>query len=159
VICVEIDIIFGSADGHTRNSTEPVTLALTIVVSPDASSSLAAVAVNTQNPRTADLDDRTAEGGATCPIIQSNSEIMQSAEVNAPLSPSSRTGDLPIGGGTPVGPVMSGQKEMSYRLDSAEDAMDTVKTWKRAVDIIKQVMDHVGPVVKVCVTPILSILR
>jgi hypothetical protein len=127
-----------------------------IVMSPDAP---AAVAVNTLNPRTADLDVHAAEGGAVCPIVQSNSEVMQSTQVNATLSPSSRTGDLPIGSGTPVGPVMGGQKEMSRRLDSAEVAMDTVKTWKAAVDVIKQVMDHVGPVVKVCVTPLLSILR
>ena len=128
-------------------------------MSPDASSSPAAAAVNTLKPRTDDLDDHAAEGGAACLIVQSSSEIIQSTQVNAPLSPSFRTGDLPIGGGTPVGPVMGGQKDMSRMLDSVEDAMDTVKSWKRAVDVIKQVMDHVGPVVKVCVTPFLSILR
>jgi hypothetical protein len=127
-------------------------------MSSDASSSPAAVAANTLNPRMADFDDRAAEGGAACPIVQSN-KIMQSTQVDAQLSPSPRTGDLSIGGGTPVGPAMDSQKEMCCRLDSAEDAMDTVKTWKGAVDVIKQVMDHVGPVVKVCVTPLLSILH
>jgi hypothetical protein len=71
--------------------------------------------------------------------------------VTAPLS-SSRTGNLPIGGSTPVGPAADTRTEMSHTLDSAEGAMDAVKTWKSAVHVIKQVMDHVGPIVTVCLT-------
>jgi hypothetical protein len=110
-------------------------------MSPDASSSTAA-AVNT-NPKMANLDER-----------QSNREITQSTDVIAPLS-SSWTGDLPIER-SPVGPATDTWIEMSHTLDSAEGAMDAVKTWKTAVHVIKQVMDHVGPIVTVCLTSLFA---
>jgi hypothetical protein len=83
---------------------------------------------------------------------------MQLTTVTAPLSPSSRA-DLPGGGSTPVGPVADSHTEMSRTLDSAEEAVDAMKTWKSAVDVVKQVMDHVGPIVKVSLTSVLPILR
>jgi hypothetical protein len=116
-----------------------------IATSADASPSPAA-GVNV-NPKTANLDAHAAEGGAE---RQSNHENTQSTEVNAPLS-LSRTGDLPIER-SPVGPATDTRTEMSHTLDSAEGAMDAVKTWKSAVHVIKQVMDHVGPIVTVCLT-------
>ena len=75
---------------------------------------------------------------------------MQPTTVTAPLS---QTGDIPIEGDTHVGRVEDNQKKLPRTLDSAEEAMDTMKTWRVAVgviDVVKQVMDHVGPIVKVC---------
>jgi hypothetical protein len=40
--------------------------------------------------------------------------------------------------------------EVSRTLDRAEEAMNTVKTWKNAVAIIKRVMDAVSPIAEVC---------
>ena len=80
---------------------------LTIAVS--ASSSMTE-AVNILNHSTANLDNPT---------------------------PLSRTDDLSIQTGTLVGPVADSQTKMSRTLNRAEEAMDTVKTWKNAVDIIK----------------------
>jgi hypothetical protein len=113
-------------------------------VSANARSSPTA-AVDTLTPRTAD----PAQEGAASPILQSNSEAIQPTEVTAPLS-LSQTSDLPIESSTPVGPVADTRTEMSHTLDSAEEAMDAVKTWQSAVNVIKQVMDHVGPIVTVC---------
>jgi hypothetical protein len=117
-----------------------------IAVSPDASSSPAA-AVN-MDPKATNLDVRAAERDAE---RQSNREITQSTGVTAPLS-SFRTGDLPIEGSAPVGPAADTRTEMSHTLDAADGAMGAVKTWKSAVHVIKQVMDHVGPIVTVCLT-------
>ena len=146
---LELDIVFNSTDGNARHTMGPTTLSLNITISANASSS-PTTAVNTPSPRMADPDDPVAQEGATPPVVQSNSESMQPMGVTAPLS-LPQTGDLPIEGSTPVGPTTDTRTEMSHTLDSAEGAMETVKTWKNAVNVIKQVMDHVGPIVKVCV--------
>jgi hypothetical protein len=119
---VESDTVFRNADGRATHTVEQTTLFLTVSVSTNASSAR--------------------------PTIQSNNEPMQPTTVTGPLS---RTGDIPIEGDTPVGCVEDGQtKLLSRALDSAEEAMDTMKTWKVAIDVVKQVMDHVGPIIKVC---------
>jgi hypothetical protein len=58
--------------------------------------------------------------------------------------------DITIQSGTLMGPIADSWTKMSRTLDRAEEAMDTVKTWKNAVDIIKRVMDTVSPVLEVC---------
>jgi hypothetical protein len=57
------------------------------------------------------------------------------------------------------GPVSDSRTEMSSTLYFAEEAVDAMKTWRSAVDVVKQVMDHVGPIVKVSLTSFLAILR
>jgi hypothetical protein len=123
----------------------------------NASSSLIA-AVNVPDPTASDLDYPAAESSATHFTAQSNSENLQSMVVGVPLSP---TGALPIEVDTParVGPVADGQMAMSSDLDRAEEAMDTMKTWREVVDVIEQVMDFVSPIVEVRLIPVLLILR
>jgi hypothetical protein len=48
------------------------------------------------------------------------------------------------------GPVADSQVEMLHTLGHAQEVVDAMKTWESAVGVIKQVMDHVGPIVKVC---------
>jgi hypothetical protein len=70
----------------------------------------------------------------------------------SPLSPLSQTLDLPTEGDTPVRPVAVSQSEMSRTLGRAEEAMeamDTIKAWKTAIDVVKQVMDTVDPIAEV----------
>jgi hypothetical protein len=60
-----------------------------------------------------------------------------------------------------MGPVPDGQTEMSRTLDRAEEAMkamDTMVAWKSAIDVIKQVLDAIGPIAEVCLTSIMRIL-
>jgi hypothetical protein len=154
VLYLEVNIGFSNTVGHARYITGPTTLSLNITVSANAGSSPTTV-VNIPSPRTADPDDLVDQEGAAPPIVQSNSEAMQPTEVTSPLS-LSLTGGLPIEGSIFVGPATDTRAEMSHTLDIAEEAMDAVKTWRSAVYVIKQVMDHVGPMVTVCLTPLLA---
>jgi hypothetical protein len=61
-----------------------------------------------------------------------------------------------ITSGAPVEPVVDNRTKISHTLDHAEEAMDTVKTWKSTVNVIKCVMDTIGPIADVC--PILFFL-
>jgi hypothetical protein len=121
----------------------PVVLLKIVVSAANASSSLTAL-VNSPNSIAITLGNPVAEGGPTVPV---NTETMASTAITAPLS---GTGDLPIESGTPVGAVVDSQVEMSRTLDRTEEALDTVKTWGSAVDIIKRVMDAVSSIAGVC---------
>jgi hypothetical protein len=123
------------------------------------SSSFPTASAKTPNPTTVDFDGPVSEGSARRPAVQSNNEATQSTAVAAAHSPSSQPSDIPIERDTRVGPVTDSQTDMSRTLDSAEGAMDTMKSWKSAVDVVKTVMDHVGPIITVCLTSFLSILR
>jgi hypothetical protein len=108
-------------------------------VSINSSSSTAAG--NTPNFSTTNLDNPVA---AAPPDVQASSEPIQSTVATLTLS-----SDLPIESSTPVGAVTDSRTDMSLSLDRAEEAMDTVKTWKSTIETIKQVMDIVGSIVKV----------
>jgi hypothetical protein len=116
-------------------------------MSEHASSSLT-VAVNTPNPtpaETADSDNPAAERGATRRIVGSHNEPPMA--VTTPLS---RTDDPPVASGAPVEPILDSRTKISHTLDHAEEAMDTVKMWKSTVNVIKCVMDTIGPIADVC---------
>jgi hypothetical protein len=152
ILHVELDIVFGNADGHSKQTKKPATV-LTITVSPNASSSRT---VNTPNLIPG---NPVTEGGAPRHIVQSDAETAQPTTVAAPLSDFSKTGDLLVdsGSGTPVGTVPDSQPGMSRHPDRAEEAMDAVTTWKSAVDVMKQVADTVSPILKsVCPIPFFS---
>jgi hypothetical protein len=147
---VAFDIVFSGGAGRGRHSTRPDTL-LTITLSTNADSSLT-TAIIKSDPVTTELGDSAAEGDAVRPSIQFNDETRQSMVVTASLSPLSQTLDLPIEGDTPVRPVVVSQAEMSRTLGRAEEAMeamDTMKAWKTAIDVVKQVMDNVDPIAEV----------
>jgi hypothetical protein len=143
VILVEMAIAFTNADGHGSQSTTSSAL-LTITI---ASPSLAAI--DTPNPATTILDD---SAGAVRPTIQPNDETRQPTAVTAPLSPSSQTHALQTEGDTSVGSVSGSQAGMSCTLSHAGEvveAMDTMEAWRSAIDIVKQVMDTIGPIAAV----------
>jgi hypothetical protein len=156
---VELGIIFDSADGHPKQAKEPAPV-LTITVSSNTNSSRTAT-VDTSNLR---MDDRVAEGGATSSIVQSDTEAAQITAVPAPISHLSKTDDTLIESGTSVsaGTVAACQPEtgISRPPDLAEEAIDTIKTWRSVVNIMKQVMDTVSPCVKeVCLIPFFSTIH
>jgi hypothetical protein len=80
------------------------------------------------NPTPSDLDYAVDELSTAGPTDQLNSDTMQPIAANAPLSSLSQ-------GGIPVQPMADSQ--MSVTLDRAEEAMDTMKSWKAAVSVIK----------------------
>jgi hypothetical protein len=102
------------------------------------------------NPIPSGLDDAVDESSTAGPTNQLNSDNMQPMAASAPLSSLSQ-------GGIPVQPMVDSQ--MSVTLDRAEEAMDTMKSWKTAVSVIKQVMDHVSPIVEVRITSFSPIFR
>jgi hypothetical protein len=60
--------------------------------------------------------------------------------------------DFPSEGDAPARPVVVNQVKVSRTLDRAEEAMeamDTINTWKTAIDVVKQVMDTVDPIAEV----------
>ena len=129
---------------------------LTIAVSSNSSSSQTA----TVNAPNLILDNPITEGGVTGPIVQSDTEAAQPTAVTVPISDFSRTGDLLVHSGTPVGTVPDNQTGMSRHPDRAEEAIDAVATWKSAVDVMKHVMDTVSPIVKeVCPIPFFSTIH
>jgi hypothetical protein len=142
VLPVELEILFSNTDGHSGHHTEPVVLLKITVSAVNASSSLTAP-VNSPSSIAITPGNLVAEGG---PTVQVNTEAMSSTTVTAPLF---QTGDLPIESGTPAGAVVDSQMEMSRTLERTEEALDTVKTWGSAVDIIKRVMDAVSPIAEV----------
>ena len=152
---VELDIVFGNDDGHSRRTKKPATV-LTITVSSNASSSRTAT-VNTPNLT---LDNPVTEEGVTRPIVQSDTDAAQPTAVTAPISDFSRSGDLLVVSGTPVATVPDSQTGISHHPDRAVEAMDAMTTWKSAVNVMKQVMDTVSPIVKeVCPKPFLSAIH
>jgi hypothetical protein len=113
-------------------------------VSSNASSSR----ITTVNTLNLTLNNPDPEGGVTHPIVQSDTEAAQPTEVTAPISDFPRTGDLLVDSGTPVATAPDSQTGMSRHPDRAEEAMDAVTIWESAVNIMKQVMDNVSPIVK-----------
>jgi hypothetical protein len=142
----ELKIIFGNVNEHAGHPGEWAAPYLTITISANTSSSMA-MAANISNPTTADPDGPVTEGAAR-PTVQANSTLQPTA-LTVP-SPLSHTGDLPDESVTPSRAEMDSQREMSRTLDHAEEAMDTVKSWKNTVNIIKRVMDTVSPILEVC---------
>jgi hypothetical protein len=138
----ELDIVFGNADGHSKQTKEPATV-LTVTVSSNASRT---ATVNTPNLIPG---NPVTEGGAPRHIVQFDAESAQPTTVAAPRSDFSKTGDLvDSGSGTPVGTVPNSQPGMSRHPDRAEEAMDAVTIWESAVDVMKQVVDTVNPILK-----------
>ena len=67
--------------------------------------------------------------------------------------------DLSIGSSTVLGSVADFQTEMTCGLEYAEQALDTVKARKSAVDVTKGVIDTLGPTVIVCLSSVCPIFR
>jgi hypothetical protein len=143
--------VFGSAVGHV-GQTKPPTV-LTISISANTRSSLTAT-VDTPNSAVVDFDNPVTEGGTTRPIVQCSNETMQSKAVSASLPLSPRNNNLVIDNDTFEQRIAGSQTEMSRttlrRAEEAIDSINTMQTWKSAVNAIKWVMDTVKPIVAVC---------
>jgi hypothetical protein len=113
---------------------------------------------NTPNPRTAEPED-PVDQNAVSPTVQSDSKIRRPTGVVALPSPLSQTGDVPTEVDIPAESGADSHEEISRALDRASEAMDMLKTWKRAVDVTKQLMDVIGPVAEVRGTSFLPIFH
>jgi hypothetical protein len=110
------------------------------------------------------MDNPVTEGGVTPSIIvQSDTEAAQITAVAAPISHLSGTDDALKESGTSVsvGTVATSHTGMSESRppDHAEETMDTMEKWRTAINVMKQVVDTVSPIVKVCPTPFFSTIH
>jgi hypothetical protein len=127
-----------------------------ISVSPNAISSSNAV-LEAQNPTTADPDRSLAQGGAPGLTVPFENEIMQSTAFATTIS---RKGVPPLESDDNVRSAPDSQAETSRTaLGRAEESISTIKTWKRAVSVIKLMMDTVGPIAAVCLISFLHICQ
>jgi hypothetical protein len=109
-------------------------------------------AVNNPNLTAADQGNRAVEGEVARLAVQPSRETIQTTAVAASTSLLPRDGDIPIESSTPVQPAESQIESSRAALRRAEEAMSTVntiKTWQRAVNSIKWVMDTVSPIASV----------
>jgi hypothetical protein len=150
---IELEVVFNSIDARDEHPTGPTTLFLMISVSPNAASSSNAV-VETQNIATA---GSVAQGGAPSLTVPFDNEIVQST---AFVTSTFRSGDPPIESDDPVRSTPDSQAETSRTaLRRAGESISTIKSWKRAVGVIKLVMDAVGPIAAVWPISLLYIRR
>jgi hypothetical protein len=119
----ELLVVFNSGDGREGHPTEPTTLFLMITVSANA--------VSSSNV-----------------VVGTPDETMES--VTTTMSPLSRRDDLPIESGDPVRSAPDSQIETSRTaLRRAEETINTINTWKGAVNVVKWVVDTISPIAAV----------
>jgi hypothetical protein len=156
ILHIELDVVFNDTDARDGHPTEPTTLFLMISVSPNAASSSNAV-LETQSPTTADPDRSVDQGGAPDLTVSFENENMQSTAFATTIC---RNDDPPTASDDPARSAPESQAETSRAaLRHAEESISTIKTWKRAVSVIKLVMDAVGPIAAVCPISLLYIRR
>ena len=163
---VDISFLLGNGNGQTRQSTQPVTLYLTIIVSANRISPGLPPSIPTEG-------DNTLAEEVTQPTIAPDSGGPdQSTEPEHTLPPTSQ---LPVQSSTPV-PQDQGEmapvEQVQISLDLAEKAkksIGTSNTWGGVVGRIKWLMDTLAPiagvrVIFVCLPslsrpPVLSSIR
>jgi hypothetical protein len=105
------------------------------------------------------LSTSSQHAGLLSPLFNiSDPSIGSSTLLGSSLSRISLS-DLSIGSSTVLGSVADFQTEMTCGLEYAEQALDTVKARKSAVDVTKGVIDTLGPTVIVCLLSVCPILR
>ena len=139
---VDFPFVLANGDRHAGQSSQPVTLYLTVIVSPNITSSASyfqSTEVNEQPLRE-----------ATSPIAQDVTNISRLTVATGSLSPS--TGRL---GRTPMSPAtdrQAGRSPVENALHDAKEVMTTnnlSKTWEGALARIKWVMDTLSPLAEV----------
>jgi hypothetical protein len=159
ILHIELGVVFNSTDAGDGHPTEPTTLFLMIAMSPSAPSS-SNVVVETLNPAMADPDSSVAQGGTPSLTVPFDNEAMQPTAFATTVSSLSPKGDSPTESDDPLHSAPDSQTETSRTaLRRAEESISTIKTWKRAVSVIKLVMDTVGPIAAVCLISFFHICR
>ncbi len=150
-------MVLSNGEGDVGQSTQLVTLYLTIAVSTNASP----IVSNNPPEMPTKRDDSPAEEATNHSVVlDSDSGRPSQSTAREPFSPSSDT--LPV----ETTPMPDGQVEMSptdkapiavRRADEAKKPIDRVNTWKGAISRIKWVMDTIGPIAEVCAIFILPL--
>ncbi|KAI9433078.1 hypothetical protein BJY52DRAFT_1422825, partial [Lactarius psammicola] len=137
-----------NADGRAGQSIQPVTLWLTVVVSPDTTSYLV-LPINATNPRPTELPPSEATNPSWA---QDSTNTTRSAVTIDSKTLSYPTDRLPNEMSTPMPPPADRRAGMSpaeNTLHDADEAITTINlsnTWEGALERIKWVMDTVSSV-------------
>jgi len=149
ILHVDVPCVLSSGDGKAGESTEPITLYLTITVSADMASPI----LLSDPPRTLIEGDDSPAKEATKPSMSPDSGVPIPSTAPEPLLP------LPDRFSVEIGvPTSHSQAEVSptedplialRRADEAMKPMDRSNTWEMAVGRIKWVMDTLSPIAEV----------
>ncbi len=148
ILHVDFPFVLSIGDGKAGQSMQPVTLYLTITVSPNLASPI--LRSNPPKIPTEGYDSPAEETTKASMTPDSGGPIRST--VTEPLLPRSR--HLPVKTTT----TPHGQAEMSFtedplitlrRADEAMKLIGRLNTWERAVRRIKWVMDTLGPIAEV----------
>jgi hypothetical protein len=145
----DVPFVLTNGDIKAGQLTEPITLFLSFIVSPNATSS-PVLPIDTTNPQSTEVHASTGRG-ATSSMAQDFTNTTRSTAVGSDTS-SPPTDRLP---NVPTPPAADPRAEMSSAenaLQIANDAMATISlsdTWEVALSRIKWVMDTVSPVAEV----------
>ena len=155
---VDVTLDLSNDDGDAGQSTQPVTLHLTIAVSTNVASP-----IFSNNPtEMPTIRDGSPAEEATKPLVVLVSGAPSRPTACEPPLPSPDT--LPTETGAPM---PDSQAETSpaekvlvavRRADEAKKRIDRENTWEGAISRIKWVMDTVGPIAEVCTISILPLL-
>jgi len=146
-----VPYILSNGEEDAGQSTQPVTLHLTIAVSTIMASP---IFFDNSPEMPTERDDTPAEE-ATKPFVALNSGGPSHSTSREPVSPS--PDPLPVETGTPI----STEKALIAvrSADEAKKTIDRVNTWKRAISRIKWVMNTVSPIAEVRAISILPLLN
>ena len=150
---VDVPITLANGDRQVRRSDQPVTLYLTVVMSPNTTSypvlpvnatSLQSTEFNVSVPREATSSTAQDSTNVTRSAIATDSEALSppAGHVPSPTVP------------PPAADLRAGMPPVEDAIDAAKEAMATISnlsdTWEAALSRIKWVMDTVSPVAEVC---------
>ena len=147
---VDVPVVLINIDRRARQSHQPVTLYLTVIVSPDTTS-YPVLAVDATNVQTTEVSV-SPPGEAAISVTQDSSNTTRStgatdSETHTPLTDRFLSTAMP-----PVADQQAGMPPVEISLNMAAEAIATINlsdTWEDALGRIKWVMDTVSPVAEV----------
>ena len=148
-----VDLPFTLADGdkQVKYSDQPVTLYLTVVMSPNTTS-YPVLPVNIPSLQSTEVDVSTPRE-ATSPMAPDSPNVTRSTIATDSETLSPPTDRLPSPSMPPAADRRAGMPLVEGALDGAKDAITTISnlsdTWEGALERIKWVMDTVSPVAEV----------
>ena len=147
---VDVPFTLANGDRQVRHSNQPVTLYLTVVMSPNTTS-YPVLPVNATSLQSTEVNVTTPRE-ATSSMAQGSTNLTRSivTDSEALLPPTDHLSSSPM---PPAADQRAGIPPVEDALDDAKGAMTTISdvsdTWEGALGRIKWVMDTVGSVAEV----------
>ena len=147
---VDVPFVLAGGDRQAGQSNQPVTLYLTVIVSPNTTPN-PILSTNVANPQSIEVNKsplvEATSYVAKDPTTTTRSIVATGSDTLSP--PTDRPPSNPI---PPATERLAGVSPVEYVLNDAEEAMATIdlsKTWDGALERVKWVMDTLSPVAEV----------